>query len=162
MGCRWLTPALGETYAEAAAVCFAETRLHGPQDVAFIGTTARLRLTWAEGTEAMRRSHNDLQDATEFGAYGIAIVAAKRVTGHDFLERSRKGTGFDIWLGSGKDLFQRRGRLEVSGILRGSEKAVRARMKVKARQTATSDETRITAYVAVVEFSRLLLGWAER
>lgn len=59
-------------------------------------------------------------------------------------------------MGSGDDtgeLFQGKKRLEVSGILRGNEATLRARVQQKLRQTDRSDVVGLPAVVVVVEFS---------
>jgi hypothetical protein len=71
------------------------------------------------------------------------------------VERSKKGPGFDYWLGNededGEELFQRKARLEVSGILSGSRLQVQARVRQKKEQMKPSDRL-APGYVAVVEF----------
>jgi hypothetical protein len=98
----------------------------------------------------------DLQEATEYGAYGVALVIAVKITGIPFVERSAKETGIDYWLGDGADergIFQRTARLEVSGILRGNDKQITARLKTKIIQTKRSDQTLLPAYAIIVEFA---------
>src|SRR3954453_19758951 len=76
-----LTPAAGRFLAEAAAVCL-ENQGHVP------GVTLSVRrpeacafeLRWPETSEQTRRTFNDLQDATEFGACGIAILLVLALT----------------------------------------------------------------------------------
>ena len=65
------------------------------------------------------------------------------------------GTGFDYWLGD-KDsvLFQKKARLEVSGILKGDDTAISRRYTSKVEQTHKSDELQLPAYISVIEFSR--------
>jgi GrpB-like predicted nucleotidyltransferase (UPF0157 family) len=100
----------------------------------------------------MERSWNDPEEATEYGAVAIAALLAKRETGHTVIERSRKGTGFDYWLGNDSGtLFQQKARLEVSGIRHGNERAVQGRVRMKLKQTEPSDGS-FPAYVVVVEF----------
>lgn len=151
-----LTVAAGRFLAEAAAVCL-ESQGHVP------GVTLAARapdpvaftLQWPEVSDQTRRTFNDMQDATEFGACGIAILLVLALTGFTVVERSRKGTGFDYWLGHPTGLpFQNKARLEVSGILRGTEGQIAARMREKLKQTEASDETLLPAYAVVVEFSR--------
>jgi len=89
-------------------------------------------------------------------AYGIAALLMPYLTGLTVIERSIKGTsfGFDFWLGSIDDpnsLFQRKARLEVSGIRRGSESIIKSRVKMKLEQISPSD-TLSPGYVCVVEF----------
>ena len=74
------------------------------------------------------------------------------------LERSRKGTGFDFWLGSldskgDRDLiFHNKMRLEVSGIRAGDDRSINNRVKQKISQTKQSDALSIPALIVVVEF----------
>ncbi|MGF2035309.1 MAG: hypothetical protein RMZ43_008345 [Nostoc sp. CmiVER01] len=74
-------------------------------------------------------------------------------------ERSRKGTGFDYWLGSedeaGELPFQNKVRLEVSGLRKADDSRVRARIKQKIEQTNRND-SKFPAYIIIVEFSRSL------
>lgn len=111
---------------------------------------------WSDVDESHSRTYSDLQEATEYGAYGIAVVIAVKVTGIPFVERSAKETGIDYWLGDGTDdrgIFQRTARLEVSGILRGGEKEIAARLKTKIVQTQRSDDTLLPSYTVIVEFA---------
>jgi succinate dehydrogenase/fumarate reductase flavoprotein subunit len=151
-----LTRAYGAQLAEAAAVCL-ENREH-KSGVTFHLTGwkgAQFLMEWAAIDERARRSNNDLQEATERGAYGIAILIVCHLTGMVVLERSAKGRGFDYWLGDeeedGDELFQKKARLEVSGILSGSHSEVQARVRRKQEQMKPSDRL-APGYVAVVEF----------
>lgn len=103
----------------------------------------------------MRRCWADKQWATEMGAYGVAILLITKNTEFTAVERSRKGTGFDYWLGpkadGGELPFQRKARLEVSGILKGGQERIASRVKQKAKQTERSDGA-LPAFVAVVHF----------
>ena len=107
--------------------------------------------------EVQSGTYADLQEATEYGACGIALLVAVRLTGMSRVEQSAKGTGVDYWLGpdvSGQGIFQRAARLEVSGILDGDSSKIAARLNVKLRQTRRSDESNLPAYIAIVEFRR--------
>lgn len=120
---------------------------------------------------------NDLAEAVEEGAAGIAVLLANRETGYLAIARSWKGTGFDYLLGDddtlniseaersvssqwakvlGDTALVPRGRLEVSGILNGSDSQVRTRANQKLEQTESSDHWGIPAYVIIVEFGRPL------
>jgi hypothetical protein len=73
-------------------------------------------------------------------------------TEYTVIERSRKGTGFDYWLGTEADtLFQNKARLEVSGIRSGDAHDIRRRTKQKRRQIRPAAEA-LQAFVIVVEF----------
>ena len=71
------------------------------------------------------------------------------------VERSRKGTGIDYWLGDDVEqpYFQSKARLEVSGIGSGNAATIRRRVKEKRDQTRPSDGTHQPAHIVVVEFS---------
>jgi hypothetical protein len=82
----------------------------------------------------------------------VAILLIRALTGYTVIERSRKGTGFDWWLGAEDNLFQGKARLEVSGILRGTTRRIDSRIKARMGQTRQSDQLALMAYVVVVEF----------
>jgi hypothetical protein len=156
-GSKGVTSAIGESLAQAAAVCL-EDQEHSP------GTELRIDgdfsgvffLLWDCVSNQIRRSLADMQEATEWGACGVAILLVEKLTSLRVVQRSYKGTGFDYWLGKEDDieeLFQGKKRLEASGILRGTEATIRARVKKKLMQTDQSDGIGLPALVVVVEFS---------
>lgn len=148
-------PACGASMAQAGMVCL-ESQGHTPGVRLTVKGTFKTTfvLHWSTPvTEAMRRFWNDPEEATEHGAAGLAILLVRALTGYTIVERARKGTGFDWWLGNEDNLFQGKARLEVSGILRGDARRISSRVAAKKTQTAPSDRTRLPAYVVVVEFS---------
>jgi hypothetical protein len=109
-----------------------------------------------------RRCYNDLQEATELGACGIAILIVCDLTGMVVIERSKKGPGFDYWLGEEDDgalPFAGKARLEASGMLSGSRSGVQTRVRQKRQQVRPSDHL-APGYVAVVEFGTPI-AWVE-
>jgi hypothetical protein len=119
-----LTAASGQTLAEAAAVCLEDRNHQTGVCLQRAGLmTEDLHVEWLPVDDQNRRCYADMQEATERGACGVAILVVKEVTGMVVVERSKKGTGFDYWLGS-EDYdglpFQGTSRLEVSGILTGT------------------------------------------
>lgn len=154
-----LTQALGRVHAEAAAVCL-ENQGHQEPVRLVVRKTDRPQyaLSWPALTETMRRAYEDLERATELGAYGVAILLVRDQTGLTAIRQSRKGTGFDYWLGpDGTDdqlVFQSAARLEVSGILSGTDSQFLTHMKRKLEQTKVSDTSGLPAYACIVEFSR--------
>lgn len=101
----------------------------------------------------MQAAHDDLQEATERGASGLAILLAHRELRYEVVRRSRKGTGFDYWLQKEVPASQPfEARLEVSGVL-ASPNTVRARVAQKRDQTRASDRPGLPVVIAVVEFS---------
>ena len=147
----------GATCAEAAAVCLDDQGHSAPVHLSINGShLGTVALTWAKVDDTIRRFNADQDVATEYGAYGIAALIMPHLTWLTIIERSvkGKGLGFDFWLGSIDDaapLFQRKARLEVSGIRRGSEALIQSRVSMKLRQISPSDVV-APGYVVVVEF----------
>jgi hypothetical protein len=158
-----LTSVLGGVLAEAASICL-ENQGHE--------ITCRLQTIQEAGNQEclmervritiqMRLAYNDLQEATELGACGIAILVARAMTGYTVIERCAKGTGFDYWLGTASasdstlEALERKARLEVSGILQGNAATIEGRAREKIQQTRRS-AGELPAYAIVVEFSRPL------
>ena len=173
-----ITAAIGNALAEAGAVCLA-TNHHLPGVPLVVRGRAdrRYRLAWPLASAQAVLGWNDPAEAVEEGAAGIAVLLANRETGFLVIARSWKGTGFDYLLGDaearniseaeravrsewskvlGDTALVPRGRLEVSGILNGSDSQVRARAREKLEQTSRSDPWAIPAFVIVVEFGRPL------
>ena len=151
-----VSPRLGAALAEAAGVCLesqghaqgAELRVSGDVSRAY-------QVVWHPSTIQALRSWNDDQEATEYGASGIAILLIERETPYSVVERSQKGTGVDYWLGDAADpKYRFTARMEVSGIRSGDSGAVRARIQEKSRQTERADSERgdLPVYIVVVEF----------
>lgn len=150
-----LTAACGQAMAEAAAVCL-ESRSHQPGVLLVCAglVLEHLRVEWLPVDDQSWRTHADMQEATEWGACAVAILVVKELTGMVVIERSKKGTGFDYWLGT-KDYeglpFEGTPRLEVSGILNGTRSQINSRMRQKKEQIGRSDHL-AAGFVAVVEF----------
>lgn len=147
----------GATCADAAAVCL-EEQLHPLQVVLQIDGIQALTVELQRNTvdDTVRRFNADLEVATEYGAYGIAALLMPYLKQLTVIERSIKGRGFDFdfWLGSIDDpqtVFQRKARLEVSGIRQGSQSILQSRVNMKLEQISPSDALS-PGYVCVVEF----------
>ena len=153
-----LSSVSGAYLAEASAVCFESQYHKNGVELQVNGSfTEKYDMFWPNATLQMFDSWNDDQVSTEFGAYGVAIPIVYDLTGLMVIKRSKKGTGFDYWLGNGQNNselpFQNAARLEVSGIRSGNSSDIKARVKEKIEQTNPSDNLGLPAYVAVVEFS---------
>ena len=148
----------GRSCAEAAAVCFDEQGHPQRVTLQIDGIqTCTVELRWTAIDETIRRFNADREVATEYGAYGVAALLMPYLTNLTVIERSIKGKGFgfDFWLGDTdavEGIFQRKARLEVSGIRRGTEATIRSRVKMKLEQIEPSDAV-APGYVSVVEFS---------
>lgn len=115
-----------------------------------------IALHWHDGYDEQKaRTYADMQYTTEHGAVCLSVMLTTTLTPYTIIERSRKGTGFDYWLGD-KDtiLFQNKARLEASGILRGDDAMIKSRHAAKVEQTSKSDDLQLPAYISVIEFSK--------
>ncbi|MTJ53224.1 hypothetical protein FJR38_11505 [Anabaena sp. UHCC 0253] len=156
-----ITPAFGATLAEACAVCLHNQSYNQGIELTVKGEfTTFFNLYWQEVTDQMLRCWNDNEYTTEQAAYGIAFLIIQELTDYTVIERSRRGTGFDYWLGKKDDNnelpFQNAVRLEVSGIRKGENNRIKARIKQKLEQVSPTDGT-LPAYIVVVEFSNPLV-----
>jgi hypothetical protein len=154
-----ITPAFGTALAEAGAVCLTDCGHSAKVLLAITGDfAATFLLDWPEVTPQMRRCWNDQEAATEHGAYGLACLLILRLTDFTIIERSRRGTGFDYWVGydnsNDNTLFSNKARLEVSGIRIGSDTLVKTRLRQKVKQIRRSSHSSLPAFVIVVEFGR--------
>lgn len=152
LGIPGITSAFGECLAEAAAVCLEDQGHQSGVNLAVSGVCDALySIDSPTVTDQMRRCWNDHEVTTEHGAYAVAILLAMDVTDGTVVERSRKGTGFDFWLGPEDALpFEKKARLEVSGIRTGGQ-YVERRVREKVRQMGRSN-TNLPGYATVIEF----------
>ena len=106
--------------------------------------------------EQIERSFKDIDEATEFGAICITAMLVIEFTGYTIIERSKKTTGFDYYLGNPNNRpFEKSARLEISGIFKESENNnIRKRYMKKKSQTNQSDHMRLPAYISIIEFSK--------
>jgi hypothetical protein len=112
--------------------------------------------------EQMDRTWNDQDEATEYGATCLGILIVLDNTPFTVIQRARKRSGFDYWLGDkGEVLVQKKARLEVSGIFHGANK-VDARFRAKMKQVEQSDKTGLPVYICVVEFGTPLAKFGEK
>jgi hypothetical protein len=149
-----ISTAGGTYFAEAAEFCLHH---HGHAKPVLINIRGMLHdsipLEWeAVDAQIASRTHGDAKRAAEDGAYGVAIVLATETTGIPSAMKVPQGTGFDYWLTSGDENNFFEARLEVSGLLKGSQAQIAQREKTKLQQTKRSDDTRLPAYVCIVEF----------
>ena len=155
-----ITPALGRALAEAGAVCLDSKGRQPGALIAIRGISNRnYTLDWTLSTAQAQRAWQ-YNRATELSAEAIAVLLAQSETPYTVVEASERGSGIDYWLGDEADMtFQRKARLEVSGIRRRgetivSENIIAARVDDKMQQTAQSDDSQTPAYIIVVEFGR--------
>lgn len=150
-----ITPFWGRALAEVAGVCL-ESQGHAQLAVLVIRGHIHngLQLSWPQITDQARRTWNDPEEATQYGATAVAVLLARQELGYLAIERSSKGNGIDYWLGEESDSlsFERKARLEVSGIRRGSNADIARRVREKLDRISLYAES-LPAFVVVVEFS---------
>ena len=150
-----ISPAIGGALAEAAGVCIkSKNHLKGVILALSGQVNDAFELDWPPITDQARRGWNDPRRATEWGAAAIAALLADGCLPFTLIEASWQGTGFDYWLGeNSEEPFQRKARLEVSGVRDGDENDVKQRVADKLRQIDRSAHLGLPGYVIVVEFS---------
>src|ERR1035441_9343023 len=123
-----LTPALGQSYAEAACVCF--SRHHQPPVILALNhgfTVEHSTLNFTLPDNRTKNAHANEIDATETGAYGVSLAALETVSGLVAVRRAETLTGADWYVApNGTDSNDLEGciRLEVSGINAGTSSDV--------------------------------------
>jgi hypothetical protein len=124
----------------------------------------QVTLTWEDiFNEQINNAWHNQNEATEHGAECIAVLLALNLTDYTVIQRSTKYDGFDYWLGkTGDPLFQKKARLEISGIFNNNISEVNKRYKVKLTQTDQSDHVNLPAFVGIVEFSNPLAKFGKK
>jgi hypothetical protein len=152
-----ISSAYGRFLAQAASYCFHLNNHSNPLCLKLSGDKRGSGdFRWEAIDQRDSKTWADSEEATEYGAYGVAIVIAVQMTGIPYVERAAKLGSIDYWLGTGSEdygVFQRTARLEISGILEGEESDINSRLQLKLRQTERSDETLLAAHAAIIEFS---------
>ena len=170
----------GRSHYQAAKVCL-DYHQHESSLLCEIkdleGIIDTVHMQWAgEISQQIRDTWDDLEQATEWGAEGVAVVVVLDFTKYTIRRRakSKRRIGFDYWLSEknpdansanddSENVLLGTARLEVSGILEAaSESTITTRVKDKIKQTTQSDDYGIPAYVVVVEWSKPVVYLIER
>jgi len=156
-----ITPNFGGFMSECAVFCFgSEQHLAGVKiKIKTEDQSQQYEVFWnTEITDTMRRTMNDPERTTEYGAMCIAILMTLELTEYKGFEVSKKKTGIDFWLfkEDTDDLdLSASARLEISGIRKAStQNTLSSRLKVKKNQVNQSSSTGLPAYIAITEFSK--------
>jgi len=153
-----LTPALGQSYAEAASVCL--SRHHQPpvtMSLKHAGNDELRVVNFAVPDSRVRNAHANEIDATEIGAYGVSLAAVEDVAGLVAVRRAETLTGADWYIAqAGADIEDLESciRLEVSGTNAAASGDVNRRLREKVAQAARG-ESNLPAIAAVVGFKVL-------
>lgn len=150
-----LTEAIGNTYTEAARICL--DRHHAsPVAILIVAPQAEhnTMAVWQRTDERTRGAWANEIDATEMGAYGLALAAVEVAERMFAIRRAETGSGADYYVApvdASRDDLESWYRLEVSGSDKGDEQSVRHRLNEKVRQTLRG-ASNIPALAAVVGF----------
>lgn len=160
LGLPGVTPALGRTHVEACMVRLQNQGHATGQGLSISGDLGeeKAKLNWAGHVDVqMLNAYNDDEVTTESAAYGVAFLIIINMTSYTIIRKSKKGTGFDYWLGRNDDdvdIFADSARLEVSGIRRANSDAeFDRRVRDKVLQTAPTDGRNLPAYIMVTDFA---------
>ena len=165
-----ITSSYGQEMAEAAVFCL-EQNSHKSENCILncIKTlkndndTDKFNLTWDELDSRVESTYGDLEEATEHGAMGLAMLLSVKLTKYTTVKRSMKGLGFDYWIGDKNgEMFQEKARLEVSGILNGNDSQFKTRIKQKMKQTDISDKSGFNCFISVIEFSKPIASFISK
>jgi len=155
-----ITPVYGQGIAEAAAFCLQKNSHKSTECVLNCIKTLKndkedFLLVWDELDPRVESTYGDFDEATEYGAMGLAVLLSIKLTKYTTVERSMKGTGIDFWIGDkDSNMFQKKARLEISGLFHGTESQFNSRIKQKFKQTNISDSSGFDCFVSVIEFGK--------
>jgi hypothetical protein len=118
------------------------------------GSTVEVVAEWASGDERTKKAWANDIDATEAGAYCIALAAIETTDSLFAVARAETRTGADYYLGesTGLENLEQSRRLEVSGVDAGSLAVLQSRLREKTQQAAAGKSS-LPAIAAVVGFS---------
>lgn len=153
-------PSKGRYLCEASALCFSNQFHNSGIELVVGGQDKPFYVIWNNQiTDQLRRSFADQKELTEYGAEGVAILLILEIKDEfTIVERASIGTGFDYWLGK-KDqslpFANGTARLEISGIMTANPKNnIQIRLEKKKTQIKQSDNSRLPAYIVIIEFSK--------
>ena len=155
-----VSKAMGAILAEAAMVCLAKNGHHSSIEMKVTGDFEEtFEVIWSDKVNiVIDGTWQDLKEATEFGATGIALLLIDKLTEYHAFERS-KGEAFDYYLKKNFVNYQQNKKegdialLEISGIWeekKGNTINRRINLKKKQVQNIPID---MDIYILVTEFS---------
>jgi len=140
-------------FGSAASYCLEGQGHRAPTEIVVSGLyTRQFPLHWQSPTEQENRTWENDQQATEFGACGVALVLMRAVAGLKAFRVARKPSGFDFWMApkdSGSP-FQKSARLEITGIRCGA-KEKKSRLREKSDRLKRYSSV-LPALIVVIEF----------
>ena len=159
-----LTKAIADSYSEAASVCL-DRHHKSPSSFDLERNESRLvaSVEWQSPDAQTGSAWANETDATEAGAYACVLAAVELVDGLVAVRRAETMTGADYYVAPAHNAPEHLEdclRLEVSGVDRGPETAIRQRLRAKLSQAA-SGNSNLPALAGVVGFRTRLLLLAE-
>lgn len=105
--------------------------------------------------DALKNTHRDENRTTDFGSMCLALLLANElILANGIWMSSKKGEGVDFWL-IDPMTFTAIARLEISGLRKETPSNTLAnRIKVKLKQVEQSDDSGVSAYIAIIEYSK--------
>ncbi|MEM9290810.1 MAG: hypothetical protein AAGD01_03945 [Acidobacteriota bacterium] len=158
-----LTPALAASYREAACVCF--DRHHRSPILLRLETedewdlASEVLVRWPRSDERTLAAWANEIDTTEAAAYAVILAAVELISGLVAIGRAETLTGADYYLapaGTALEDFENCYRLEISGLDRAPDSAVRRRLEQKLAQAARG-QSQLPALAGVVGFDAKLI-----
>jgi hypothetical protein len=143
------------SYYEAASVCLHRHHVSPKDFILRRISEAQAIASWQEPDERLLRAWANEIDATESGAYCMALAAVEITDNLVAVARAETRTGADYYLAPiGEDIadLESSHRLEVSGIDQGPDSGVEVRLRQKIKQ-AIAGNSNLPAIAAVVSFS---------
>lgn len=159
-----LTDAVSESYTEAAYVCLA--RHHTPEVRFQINDNSKISnaiVAWPPVNVRAKAAWNNNTDATEAGAYAVALAAVEHSRGLVAISRAETATGADYYVDEAStpvDDLETSFRLEISGVDAGNQADVERRLVNKVKQ-AQAGNSNLPAIACVVGFAALQIATAD-
>lgn len=160
-GITGITLAASNYYHEALLVALIQSGHQSEIVLKLEGTfEEEIQLIWKSKISlSILRAWQNKIDVANFAAVGLALLLINELTKFKSFETGNIGTGIDYWMSHKKDIselgtFSREARLEISGILKETKSnSVNMRLNLKKKQVKKSDDSNISAWIAIVEFS---------
>lgn len=149
-----LTPSVAGSYLEAARVCL-DRHHSSPKEFTLENNRVEsiAEVEWETADRRIQAAWANVDDATEAGAYALAIAATELLKGMVAVHRAETRTGADYYIapvGVGLEDLEHWWRLEVSGT--HSEKSeVKRRLRIKLEQ-ARQGKSNLPALASVIGF----------
>ncbi|UBF29285.1 hypothetical protein K9N68_16490 [Kovacikia minuta CCNUW1] len=149
-----LTPSVAGSYLEAARVCLDQHHV-SPKEFTLENDKIEsiAKLEWESADNRIQAAWANVIDATEAGAYALAIAATELLKGMVAVHRAETMTGADYYIApAGEELedLEHWWRLEVSGT-HSDKSEVKRRLRVKIDQARQGNSNR-PALAAVIGF----------